>query len=510
MNAVILHIRALTAFGMVCAFAACNDSDDENQDSSGARSWTTADQENYPSDLPDDLDPEAIDLERRGLDLLRAEGHAREGVSLLESAIQTEPRLVVAYTALAEFHLYGKNDAKEATRILNRALRHSPNRPEFYFRLGNVAAEEENYPNAIRHFQRALDLGYKGRASAYYNLGNAYRSYFKEDMAITAYQQALEENEQHLKATTSLISTLLERGRDNEARVVAKKMGELELAAADGKFLREFWRCNPDSKSQTTSQEAGESSIQQAARSGRLEQVKKLMAAGAKIDAADEFGWTSMHRAAQTNRREILRFLSSRGAQIDSRTIDGATPLHVAAGSGHFDSVRVLLQAGAKLEVKDRKGNTPLIQAASNGRLLVVRHLLERGAAVNVRNKVGISSLDYAAQFERVEVLGALIKHGGDAKAGAYDGFGPIHHASLKGRRAAIELLLESGVDANAQKKGWTPLLISAARGHRDVIELLLERGARLDTVNPEGDDWIAVARKQGFEDLAADLNKMR
>ena len=81
------------------------------------------------------------------------------------------------------------------------------------------------------------------------------------------------------------------------------------------------------------------------------------------IDAVDERGWTALHRAAKKgNVNEVERLLAA-GANVDVRTAAwsagftrGSTPLVVATRSKHFDIMRLLLDRGADIDACDDLG----------------------------------------------------------------------------------------------------------------------------------------------------------
>jgi hypothetical protein len=113
-----------------------------------------------------------------------------------------------------------------------------------------------------------------------------------------------------------------------------------------------------------------------AAECGYTTIVKKLVKAGANIDARGNFrgdncGWTPLHRAARKGRAETVKILIGAGANKDAVTSRGATPLHMAAASGSEETVRFLLRAGANKEARDINGDTPRKVATAGLRLIL-------------------------------------------------------------------------------------------------------------------------------------------
>ncbi len=65
-----------------------------------------------------------------------------------------------------------------------------------------------------------------------------------------------------------------------------------------------------------------------------IEAVKRLVAAGADVNAVEDLGYTPLHVAAAGGQTEIVKLLLQRGAAPAVFTADGITPLHSAAMTG--------------------------------------------------------------------------------------------------------------------------------------------------------------------------------
>ena len=73
--------------------------------------------------------------------------------------------------------------------------------------------------------------------------------------------------------------------------------------------------------------------------------VRVLLAAGARVDAADNNGHTPLHYAAEHGHADVVRALLEAGARADTASSDGNTPLQWAAEHGHADRMRALIEA---------------------------------------------------------------------------------------------------------------------------------------------------------------------
>lgn len=174
---------------------------------------------------------------------------------------------------------------------------------------------------------------------------------------------------------------------------------------------------------------------------GHLEVVRLLVARGAALGLANVQGRTALHQAADQDHAEIVELLCRAGAPLESADFHRHTALHVAAWQDHRASVRVLLAAGADREAQDINGDTPLALAATEPAPEVVAQLLGAGAAVMAVN--------------------------------AYDQT-PLIRAAAEGQAGAAELLLAAGADpTHRDQSGRTALDWAQAGDHRDVVRVL-------------------------------------
>ena len=142
--------------------------------------------------------------------------------------------------------------------------------------------------------------------------------------------------------------------------------------------------------------------------------VAALLAAGARVNAADDHGVTPLARACENASLAVVETLLQAGADPNAAQTSGLTPLMIAAETGnvgvvadaagarrgrerrhrrtgatalmwavaapHHDIARVLIEAGADVRVSSSKGFTPLLFAARNGDIEMAKILLAAGA----------------------------------------------------------------------------------------------------------------------------------
>jgi ankyrin repeat protein len=69
---------------------------------------------------------------------------------------------------------------------------------------------------------------------------------------------------------------------------------------------------------------------------------RRLIEAGADVNAVQQGKFTALHAAAMEGQLELARLLLDRGAERDATTEDGRTALALAQGAGHAELVKLL------------------------------------------------------------------------------------------------------------------------------------------------------------------------
>src|SRR5436190_5198657 len=246
-----------------------------------------------------------------------------------------------------------------------------------------------------------------------------------------------------------------------------------------------------------------------AARDGRLETARMLVAAGAELELGDGNGIRPLLMATLNGQIDVARFLAERGANVNADDFWGRSPLWAAVEYRNLDMnnndedspkdngvdrapflglIRLLLDKDANVNVRTREvppsrrwlyalndiswvdltGQTPLLRAALSGDTTTMRLLVQRGADPNLATLAGTTPLM--------------------AAAGVNWAVGQTYTESPQASLDAVSLCLELGADVNAANSmGLTALLGAVNRGRNDIIELLVKRGARLDIKDKEG-----------------------
>jgi hypothetical protein len=155
-----------------------------------------------------------------------------------------------------------------------------------------------------------------------------------------------------------------------------------------------------------------------AAREGYTDILSLLLAHGADLDypGTGPYSWgqTPLQRAAWTGKVDAGKFLLDHGANINAQNVDGSTALCWAAIQGYVEFARMLLKRGAVIDVRSVTGSTPLHRAAKGGEIQVVQLLLDNGADVNARNNFDETPYQSALGPKRQEIRKLLSKYGAE------------------------------------------------------------------------------------------------
>jgi ankyrin repeat protein len=183
--------------------------------------------------------------------------------------------------------------------------------------------------------------------------------------------------------------------------------------------------------------------------------------------------YTGLHAAASKgDAAEIARLIAG-GAKVDAADASKRTPLIVSAHFGKVAAAEALMKAGANANALDAQKYDIVTIASVNDDVPMLKAALAGGcSAKNITSPYTGTALIAAAHLGHAEVVRTLIA------AGA-----PLDHIN---------------------NLGWTALMESILLGdggtrHTDTLEALVKAGARLDIKDRGGVTALGQARARGY-----------
>uniref|UniRef100_A0A6J0SPH7 Protein phosphatase 1 regulatory subunit n=1 Tax=Pogona vitticeps TaxID=103695 RepID=A0A6J0SPH7_9SAUR len=231
--------------------------------------------------------------------------------------------------------------------------------------------------------------------------------------------------------------------------------------------------------------------------SGDTDEVKRLLARGARLNTANVDGLTALHQACIDENLDMVKFLVEYGANVNQQDNEGWTPLHAVASCGYLNIAEYLINHGANVAAVNSEGEVPsdLAEEAAMKDLLMEQV-----------KKQGLD-LDQARKAEEQQMLQDarqwLNRGKIEEKRQSRTGATALHVAAAKGYSEVMRLLIQAGFDVNVQDNdGWTPLHAAAHWGVKEACTILAEALCDMDIRNKLGQTPFDVADEGLVEHL--------
>ncbi|MEM1262014.1 MAG: ankyrin repeat domain-containing protein [Pseudomonadota bacterium] len=227
-----------------------------------------------------------------------------------------------------------------------------------------------------------------------------------------------------------------------------------------------------------------------AARRGRLDEVKRLVAAGYDPSAAATGDGTALMGAIEGGNGPVIDYLLAAGANPNTVAPGDGTALIAAVRQGESKWVQQLLDAGADPSLAVPGDGTPLIVAAHRDHQQIAALLLRAGADPNGPSPRDGNPLIAAALMGNVAMTKQLLAAGADPNGYVYRDETPLINAAQQGHLDVLNVLIDAGADVSLtvatplHDPGGafrSPLSEAERNGHSAVVERLRELGAKHD-----------------------------
>ena len=178
-----------------------------------------------------------------------------------------------------------------------------------------------------------------------------------------------------------------------------------------------------------------------------------------------------------------VRRLLAAGANVDARDASGRTAVTAAAGNEHPAVVRVLVDAGADVDLQDDDRNNPLLLCGENGNVALLREVLRGRPNLRATNRYGGTALIPASDRGHAEMVRALLQTEM-----------PIDHVNRLGWTALLEAVV----------------LGDGGRDHQEIVRLLVDAGADVTIPDADGVTALEHARERDYDEIARIIEARR
>lgn len=277
---------------------------------------------------------------------------------------------------------------------------------------------------------------------------------------------------------TDKIGKALQNGRFQVNDFVSLDRSALALAAACN--YTDVMQCLLDHGADVNLNNGGDlgyTPLESAAREGKLEALKLLLANGAEIDKGNTIESNALIGACIGAHKEVLLELIAQGANLNHADNQGQTALHYLC--------RYAKQWGSSVITQTIDGvSTTLPNPRFQEHTAIFNILLEHGADTNLLTGYGYTALHLAAESNTFPFIKPLIEKGALVNAQNSKGFSPLHAASDQGNLEACIALIENGADVNiVDLDGFTPILGACSTQNLELVKYLLDLGATTTTL---------------------------
>jgi ankyrin repeat protein len=248
----------------------------------------------------------------------------------------------------------------------------------------------------------------------------------------------------------------------------------------------------------------GETGLLVAVDARALNAVRALLELGADPRLHAAGGANALERAVRSGNGELLGMLLERASL--SRP-EGAALLAVAVQRGDATAAKLLIAHGAPPDEPDATGMRPLARAARRGDIELIKLLADRGAAPAGTDTRGRSARWYAAGARAQAAVDLLLEMHVPVDAADRAGVTPLLLAIRAGDDAVVRRLIEAGAPVDAKGAGRDPpLRVAADLGDLRVLDALLARKPDVDAADGYGETALMSAARTGNEAVCAKL----
>jgi len=241
----------------------------------------------------------------------------------------------------------------------------------------------------------------------------------------------------------------------------------------------------------------------------KLEIIKFLVKARAKVDQIENQKISPLHQAVKQEDFAIVKYLIKKGANVNQENNQGNTALHEATINDNQQIAELLVKKYADTDVQNNQGNTALHEAIINGNQQIAELLIEECADTDTQNNQGNTALHEAIINDNQQIAELLIEECADTDTQNNQGNTELHEAIINGNQQVAKLLIKKYAATDTQNnQGNTALHEAIVNGNQQVAKLLIKKYAVKDTQNNQGNTALHEAIINGNQQVAKLLIK--
>jgi len=240
-----------------------------------------------------------------------------------------------------------------------------------------------------------------------------------------------------------------------------------------------------------------------AAKHGRLEELKTYLEAGGPIDCTPFGSQSPLYIASFYGRLNCVNYLASHGADLDKTEKQDYTAAHAAASQGQLEILQALRKHGADVSKLTNTGQSclTLCSGAPNIKAwLQTLPEIQQSAHFNMSdagNHVQKKLLFDSAKRGDLEQVRTCVENGCPLDCTPYGSQTPCYIAAYYGQRDCLDYLLQQGANFNhTEKDGFTPAHAAASRGKLESLQTLVNHGASLTYATPNGQTCLTLSER--------------
>jgi ankyrin repeat protein len=199
----------------------------------------------------------------------------------------------------------------------------------------------------------------------------------------------------------------------------------------------------------------------------------------------DTDGGRRMLEAAASGDVERLTRLIATGVSLETTNAAGETPLLLAVKHNHPSAAALLIDAGGNINAQAANQDSPWLLAGALGRTEMLRHMIPKGPNFALRNRFGGNALIPACERAHVDAVKLLLTTKIDVNHVNNLGWTCLLEIVILGDGGArhlevAKLVLAAGADPNiADKEGISPLAHARRKGQTEIARLIAAAGGR-------------------------------